>query len=94
MICKMKINVKEKFVVVEVRNTKNPDFKILVAGASDYSGTISFLFDPVEFGAQLKPKDDVELDFTLQVETRRMGNQYKEIVENKRLNAIKVLGAK
>lgn len=90
----MKINVNEKYVVVDLYDTKNQAFKILKVGAKDFSGTFNFLYSPADFGVTVKPKDEVELTYSIQTETRRVSGEYLDVISNTRLNGIKVLGAK
>lgn len=90
----MKINVKEKYIVVELKETKNEDFKILVVGAKDFSGTMSFLYSPKDFSVDLKERDEVELDYKMQIALRKSGSNYEDVIENKRLKNIKVVGGK
>lgn len=85
----MKLNIKEKMVVVSVISTKNDKFKILKLGAEDFSGTIDFLVNIDEIELNFKERSLVEIEFSIVTNTRKIDGKYQEIITSKRLNSVK-----
>lgn len=85
----MKIRVKEKMVFVEMRDTKNDDYKVLIFGAGDFSGTINFVVNVNDFEIDFADRDLVEVEFSFQLGNRKVGNDYLELVNNRRLLNLK-----
>lgn len=84
----MKITVKEKMVFVEAKPTKNVDYVVLIFGASDFSGTINFVVNVSDFAIDFNERDLVEVEFVMQLGNRKVGDDYLEIVNNRRLRSI------
>lgn len=81
----MKINIKEEFVFIELKETKNKKYSFLIVGAKDYSGTTSFLVDNDDLKIDFKERDLIEVGFYIYLENKKVGDSYKEVVVNKRI---------
>lgn len=85
----MKSLIKQDFVIVSIKATRNDDYKIIKLGSTDFSGTTSFLVD-TEIVKDLEERDLVYVEFFIQFALERNDkNEYVEIIKNKRL--LKVL---
>lgn len=85
----MKINVKEEFVFIELKETKRDDFKVLIVGAKDFSGAMSFIVNTDTVESNLKKMDLLEMEFLIQVSNKKTEEGYKEVITNKRIIDIK-----
>ncbi|MBC9722015.1 MAG: hypothetical protein H9W82_12140 [Lactobacillus sp.] len=85
----MKVKVTDKVFFVELRDTKNVDYKILILGASDFSGTLNFIVNTNDFDLNFDERDLVEIEYNFQIGNRKVGNDYLEVVNNRRLTAIR-----
>ena len=84
----MKLTLKEQLIFVESKATKNVDYAILIFGAPDFSGTINFLVNVNELNIDFKNRELVEVEFVLQLGNKRVGEDYLEIVTNRRIRSI------
>lgn len=80
----MKINIKQEFIIADIKETKNEKYKILILGSLDFSGTMSFLVEK-EMIEKIKERDLVEVEYFIQVSNEKIDKEYKEIIKNKRL---------
>lgn len=80
----MKINIKQDFIISDIKETKNEKYKILILGSLDFSGTMSFLVEK-EMIEKIKERDLVEVEYFIQVSNEKIDKEYKEIIKNKRL---------
>lgn len=87
----MKITVKEQLIFVESKATKNAEYAILIFGAPDFSGTINFLVNVNEVNVDFKERELVEVEFLMQLGNKRVGEDYLEIVTNRRIRSINKL---
>ena len=84
----MKVKVKDTMVFVEMKDTKNDDYKVLIFGASDFSGTINFVVNVNDYELGFAERDLVEIEYSFQLGNRKVGSDYLEIVNNRRLLSI------
>lgn len=84
----MKSIITQDFIIALIKETKNEKYKFIRLGATDFSGTISFLVES-EFIAGLEETNLVSAEFFIQFENERNEkNEYREIIKNKRLTKI------
>ena len=79
----MKINIKERFIVADIKETKNPRFQLIILGAKDFSGTTSFIVNVEEMSIDFGIRDEVEVEFFVQISNQKINDEYKEVINNK-----------